>query len=81
MDYKINELIGKDLTIKMNEKNVSDYHVHTKLGLCNAPMLTRIKRGKLNNVPLNKIIEIYKAIGCNEISVKKDNFSIRLVFS
>ena len=78
---KINKLIGKDLTLKMEQKYISDYHIHTKLKICSPWLLKCIKNGlNENNIPLRVIIEIYKAIGEGEINVKDNGNTLVIKF-
>jgi len=71
--HRINKGIGIDLSKKLTDKKISQYYIHTVLGLCSQPTLTKILKGNNgNNIPLSKIIDIYKAIGEKEINIENN---------
>jgi len=77
----INKLLGEDLSLKMKNKNISDYKIHTKLNICSMYNLTKIKKGyNIKSLPLYIIIDIYKAIGEDCIDIKTDNFTLYIKF-
>ena len=66
----ISKAIGKDLTEKMTNKNISDYYIHSNLQICTAPTLNKIKKGKYyKSYPLGVVVQIYKAIGQDLINI------------
>lgn len=81
MVEKIAKAIGQDLTEKMNKKKISDYYIHSNLLICTAPTLTKIKKGKYyKSYPLDVLINIYKAIGEQNINIKDNSFTVYINF-
>jgi hypothetical protein len=77
MTNKLSEAIGNDLTVKMFNKGVSDYKIHTTLKICSAPTLEKIKKGKnTKNIPLSVILKIYEAINEKNINIEENGFKL-----
>ena len=79
---KLNELIGKDLTRIMEENKASDYYIHTSLKLCSPPTLKHIKTGNptCKMIPLNTILNIYKALGQKEVDIEDKKNTLTIEF-
>jgi uroporphyrinogen-III decarboxylase len=75
----ISKLIGDDLDTKMKNKGITRMYIYKDCKICSEPTLLKILRGEIDNVvPLSKILEIYKAIGYNEIIIDSDLFTLKI---
>ena len=75
----INKAIGKHLTETLKNSEVTEYYICKKLKICDNLLLKRIKDGtNKKTTPLKVIIEIYQALGFNEIEFKENDIYFKL---
>ena len=77
----IQKLISEDLKKLMKEKNVSEYTIHRKEGICSQPTLAKILRGdESNKLNIKVIFDIYKFLGEDKIVLRSDSVFVEIRF-